>query len=93
MTHAVHLDKTIYYGDVKLMVASDPDDRTFIGFNLSRGLGGNVLFIEVAPETVDELENFEVPLYTVIRERGVGLVVEVPRHAIARPMPAARAVS
>ena len=83
--HTVVIDRTIHYGDVKLMVASDPDDRCFIGLNLSRGQRGNVVFIEVAPQTIDALEAGEVDLYTVIRERGIGLVVELPREVVTRP--------
>ena len=80
--HALAIEKTIPYGDVKLVVAGDPQARTFIGVGLGHGRRGNLVFIQVHPDTVQELEAGAVDLYTVIRQRGVGAVFEAPREAV-----------
>ena len=80
--HALAIEKTIPYGDVKLVVAGDPLARTFIGVGLGHGRHGNLVFIEVHPDTVLELEAGTVDLHTVIRQRGVGEVFEAPREAL-----------
>jgi len=82
--HAIIVDRTFIYGDVKIFVASDAHERNFIGVGLSRGERGNVVFIEVRPETVDELESGRVGLPTVIERRGVGLIFEMPHQLLKR---------
>ncbi|MED5618959.1 hypothetical protein [Ideonella sp. BN130291] len=84
--HPIAIERTIAYGDVKVVVASDPDERIFIGVGLGQGQRGNLVFIQVDPDTTFQLENGEVDLFTVIRHRGTGLVFEAPRMALA-PQP------
>lgn len=70
----VVIDRTLHYGDVKILVAHDEDERCFIGLNTSPRLRGTWVFIEVHPATVDQLEALTVDLHTVVTERRLGSV-------------------
>jgi hypothetical protein len=92
--HAIIVDRTFTYGDVKIFVASDAHERRFLGVGLSLGERGNIVFIEVRPQTIDDLEAGQVDLHTVIEHRGVGMIFEMP-HQVAKRLrnaPAAAAV-
>jgi hypothetical protein len=82
--HAIHIDRTFTYGDVKIFVANDAHERCFIGVGLSLGERGNIVFIQVRPPTVDDLEAGRVDLPTVIEHRGIGLIFEVPHQVVKR---------
>jgi hypothetical protein len=82
--HPLTIDRVLAYGGVKIHVASDTLQRRFIGIGLGLGERGNLVFIEVLPATIGELENGSIDLHTAIRERGIGLIFETPRHAVRR---------
>jgi hypothetical protein len=70
----VIVEKSIPYGDVSVVLAHDLDGRLFVGVGL--GHGSRFAFIHVDKVTAQELERREVDLFTVISERGLGLVFE-----------------
>ena len=80
--HAIHIDRTFTYGDVKIFVAHDAHERCFAGVGLSLGERGNIVFIEVREQTIEELEAGRVDLLTVIAHRGIGLIFEVPHQVV-----------
>lgn len=82
--HELQIDRTFIYGDVKIFVARDANERCFAGVGLSLGERGNIVFIEVREATVDELEAGRVDLPTVIAHRGIGLIFEVPHQVVKR---------
>jgi hypothetical protein len=88
--HPLTIDRELAYGGVKIHVAHDTLQRRFIGIGLGLGERGNLVFIEVLPATIGDLERGAIDLHTAIRERGIGLIFETPRHAVRRaePMPA-----
>lgn len=80
--HAIHIDRTFTYGDVKIFVARDPHERHFIGVGLALGARGNVVFIEVRAQTIDDFEAGRVDLPTLIEHHGIGLIFEVPHQTV-----------
>jgi len=82
--HAIVIERTLTYGDVKIFVASDPHERHFLGVGMSLGERGNVVFIEVRRETIGDLEAGRINLSTVIVQRGIGLIFEVPHQLVKR---------
>lgn len=80
--HPLQLEKTLPYGDVQLLVARDHEQRCFLGLALSRGTRGNVVLVQVERDKLDALEGGQLSLHTLIREHGVGLVIELPRAFI-----------
>lgn len=65
-----------HYGDVSVVLARDARRRYFMGVPAGRGDDRTHLFVEIDRVTWLELERGQVPLYTVMAERGIGLVVE-----------------
>lgn len=65
-----------HYGDVSVVLARDALRHYFMGVPAGRGDDRRHLFIEIDRVTWLELERGQVPLYTVMTERGIGLVVE-----------------
>ncbi|MEW6705215.1 MAG: hypothetical protein AB1430_10230 [Pseudomonadota bacterium] len=88
--HAIIIERTFTYGDVKIFVALDEHCRRFIGVGLSLGERGNVVFIQVREDTVSELEQGRVALSTVIQHRGIGLIFEMPHQVVKRLRAAAQ---
>jgi hypothetical protein len=83
--HTLRIDRTFAYGDVKIFVAHDAQQRCFAGVGLAMGARGNVVFIEVRPQTLDDLEAGRLDLATLIAHRGIGLIFEVP-HQVVRQL-------
>lgn len=92
--HAIHIDRTFTYGDVKIFVAHDAHERCFLGVGLRLGERGNIVFIEVREATIGDLEAGRVDLPSVIEHRGIGLIFEVPHQVVKQlhPHPAAQTV-
>lgn len=86
--HAISIDRTFTYGDVRIFVAHDAHERRFVGVGLSLGERGNIVFIEVREATIADLEAGRVDLPTVIAHRSIGLIFEVP-HQVVKQMRAA----
>jgi len=95
--HKVTVQATLtHYGDVDVVIASDEDHRSFVGVPLHTNgrASGAFLFIEIDRITVLEMARDEVDLYTVMTERGVGLVFETQAaDAELKTPPAARALN
>jgi len=72
--HRVIVERSIPYGDVDVVLAHDLDGRLFVGVGL--GQDSRFAFIHIDDVTAHELELGEVDLFTVISERGLGLVFE-----------------
>ena len=70
--HRVIVEKSIPHGDVSVVLAHDLDGRRFVGVGL--GEATRFAFIHTDEITAQELERREIDLFTVISERGLGLV-------------------
>ena len=84
--HRVTIEKTLWYGDVEILVAIDADENTFAGFNTGIGRSGNLVFIEVARSTLAELEAGKLDLRTLVAERCIGMIFETSREAVGAPV-------
>lgn len=76
------IDRTIVYGDVKLLVARDDAQRCFIGLSTGSRLRSDFVFLPVHPATIAEIEAHTVDLHTVIERRRLGPAVPVGRHEV-----------
>lgn len=64
------------YGEVKLVLARDPQQQLFVGVALDGRDAGRFVFIQVDPQTIRELEARTIDLHTLITERGRGIAFE-----------------
>jgi hypothetical protein len=80
--HPVVIDRTIPYGGVEVLVARDAEQRRFVGFNTGPARFGEFVFLQVAPQTIEDIEAHAVPLHTVITERRLGMVFQAGRQQV-----------
>lgn len=80
--HDVTVQRTVPYGEVDVVVASDIHDRWYVGV-ATGDIDRAVVFIQVEQRTALELERRAIDLYTVISERGIGLVFEATPDAFS----------
>lgn len=83
--HPVVIDRTFAYGDVKILVARDDEQRSFIAVNTGPRQRGDWAFLQVQPSTIADLEALRVDLHTVITHRRAGMVFTAPRHEVLQP--------
>lgn len=102
--HPVVIDRTIRYGDVRILVARDDAQRSFVALNTGVRQQGRFVFLQVEPSTIDELEALSVDLHTLVTRRCTGLIFTAERDEVlrapgmsrqgfARPMPPPRAAA
>jgi hypothetical protein len=86
--HRVNVQATLsHYSDAKVVIASDDEQRSFMGVQLDRGEDGAFLFIEIDRRTVLELLRGEIDLQTAVTERGIGLAFETTPACHTKPVP------
>jgi len=81
--HQLSIQQTLSQNDVSIIVASDAQQRSFVGFNTSDDADSPVLFVQVDRVTLQELESGAVDVYTVITERCAGMVFEATARQAA----------
>lgn len=74
--HQVSIQQTISRDDVNIVVASDAQQRAFVGFSTGDESDSPFVFVQVDRLTLTELASGAVDVYTVITERCAGLMFE-----------------
>src|SRR5436190_490514 len=83
--HPVIVEKCIaHYGDVRVLIAHDPDQRSFVGVGNRGNEGDEFVFVQVDRVTMLEVERGMVDLYTLIAERCVGMAFEASASDVDR---------
>jgi hypothetical protein len=81
--HPVTIHKTFPYDDVKVVLASDDQQRNFVAIGSGENVEGEFVFIEIDRVTELELERGTVDLYTVMTDRCAGMVFHSTLAAMA----------
>lgn len=79
--HQVSIQQTIAHDDLSVVVASDEQQRSFVGFSRGKDEDSPFIFVQVDRITLQELTKGAIDVRTVIAERCAGLSFEAPRDS------------